>query len=363
MRVAVASRGFLAAFLSLFSAVVPSCVAFPDYPGGDVDAALADPSRPKVPVCETQGYAESEKPGPRETIRATSCDLDGDGFDDAIFVNQEGPDDNHKADAGLTIQWGSADGSLGAPTTVIVGRLNGPALCGDFNGDGALDVVASSQDMSKVYVVPRILGTRTFGASIVTFQLNSPSTLVALDVDHDSKLDLLVQTTGTSNSGPDGPMLLRRGLGTGHFAPGTNALTAKRPIAIDVDGDGVFEVLDVGTNPPTLLHLKSDGTVASQSDLPMPECGGKIGVVSPLDRDRDGKMDLVVSCNDHVFTYWNLGPNGFSPCDHGPLTAMCKNELCQPTWFLDMNRDGKVDYVRSETCSFCTSKHFFGFGE
>ena len=65
--------------------------------------------------------------GPRETITSTFKDIDNDGHEDALFVNQ--------LDQNMSIYWGSDSAVFDNPSHLNIGRSGSQPLIGDINRD------------------------------------------------------------------------------------------------------------------------------------------------------------------------------------------------------------------------------------
>ena len=127
--------------------------------------------------------------GPRETVAGTLFDADQDGYTDAFFTNQQ--------DQSLSIYWGDADFNFHKSEEIPFPRSEHPALFGDFNQDGLLDLVSMHTDLSQIQIRYAI-GARSWkeaqieGQEIL-FQSPIPKRAGLTDVDKDGLLDVVFQ--------------------------------------------------------------------------------------------------------------------------------------------------------------------------
>lgn len=220
-----------------------------------------------------------------------SADFDGDGREEFLiprsvvavpFAQFERMELLRDPGSGLLQDLGAA-----APGLAV---MFPPAVSGDFDQDGDLDLVNSAG-------LWRNNGAGFFAAPVPIVGLAEP--LAVGDVDGDGALDLVLGNGGGM------PMQLARQTTPGGFAVTTlPILGAGRPTLGDLDDDGDLDLLfDSATNGTTIeVHVNLGGTFAPVLVAPW---GAELGEVRVLaeDVDGDGRNDLVVSTMDrlHVF--------------------------------------------------------------
>jgi outer membrane protein assembly factor BamB len=175
----------------------------------------------------------------------------------------------------------------------------GKIATGDFNGDGRLDFVVLDTTNPSLQIFlqqPSPPGGYVGGGIIGTIAI-ATSVRVA-DVNHDGKLDVLVSTKGSTQ----GRVYL--GNGSGGFPSVTNLVTtgtstdASDLVALDIDRDGLLDVVvaDVSTLVANqglyAFQGNGNGTFAAPVKFSLSALYGSLGVA---DYDRDGKLDLVAS--------------------------------------------------------------------
>jgi hypothetical protein len=259
-------------------------------------------------------------------------DIDEDGFPD-LYVTAYG----------LSSLWhNNGDGTFQKLDQAIVDSWSSSAILADFNDDGLLDLfvityVHAEDDPPRICREPR--------SPTGTLQC-SPTLYPALD-------DLLY-----INDGQGGFVNVTREAGiTGKDGKGLAGA------AIDIDGDGILEILVANDGTPTFLYVRS-GTEASptNSDLVIPkftERGVELGValsgegrtISGMsaangDYDRDGFLDLFIT-NFYLepnILFRNLGGTGFVDFSTGSrLGPASRLTLAFGAEFLDVDHDGWLD--------------------
>ncbi|HCW07196.1 MAG TPA: hypothetical protein DGG95_07515 [Cytophagales bacterium] len=295
-------------------------------------------------------------------------DLDGDGWID--FVSTETSTAKiysfRNLGTGGTVSTSSFASATALPTlTTIPG---GPAvylsevLVTDVDGDGLLDVAASTANNSTGYLAV-YRNTSTPGnisfANPVFFAYNYYSSLymAAGDLDVDGRTDF-VFTTGTA----PGNVFICQNLSTPgnidfSYGASISATTTSgySDIAIgDLNGDGKPEIVCPGYNNAVLSiyqNNSSPGTISMASPFTVPAIVAYTVQIAIADLDADNKQDLVWSVYGSNYVYFskNIYAGGTFDGTSFGAAFQVTNKLSNPLGISlgDINADGLPDVLMS----------------
>jgi len=258
---------------------------------GDLDLLLLDPLLDRAQISRSgNGHFTPIPPFvdlQPEGHQATG-DLDGDADLDVIVIHE-------LTSAAVLLHDGA--GHLSLDSTFVVGNAPRPML-EDFDVDGDLDLAfTSNSNGGEVYVYPGN-GDGTFAARSVSSAGGQPLSVVAGDWDADGAPDLVLRlsTLFADYWGGNGDGTFRAPV---RFAA-TGDLFGPRS-ACDVNGDGA---LDLVTRQAVLLG-RGDGSFE-------PALTNGIGSEAIFDVDGDGRLDLASTASGVVRLHLGHGDGTFS---------------------------------------------------
>ncbi|MGW7071887.1 FG-GAP repeat domain-containing protein [Streptomyces sp. NPDC054855] len=280
-----------------------------------------------------------------------SCDLDKDGFTDLLVSTDPPYDGIGRPPVPLQILFGSPQGLKGkavkvkVPAQARIGNdWSDQPVCGDFDGDGASDLVLHASGARLTFLrgpfkrsgAPRAAGKPLAapGNDLVTGR--------ATDVDRDGYDDVLVRKAANASGaaagalvlgGPRGPVetgvlfpagtdtafgRFGRGKGTDAAVAGPNGVALRydvpgtaraamesKNVAVDtgdLDGDGLSELIlsggssgdGGGTGEVRVFRGRTGPLDSNASALVVPSAKGTTQVLAVADFDGDERADLVL---------------------------------------------------------------------
>jgi hypothetical protein len=243
------------------------------------------------------------------------------------------------------------------PDPVLTVPVPSDAVLADFDGDGHLDLAATSFSDSGVTVFLG-RGDGTVGPPQIFPVLSGALSLTAADLNHDARPDLLIVSDPDDGSHPPEVSLLL-GNGDGTFAPEVvlPAGLFQREVAVadfNEDGDPDLAILDgcyaAGPGCPeeggavSFLPGRDDGTFGAETRY---RAGHEPLAIVTADFDADGHQDLLVanSTPDGAGAQGPLallrgrGDGSFDPeLRVGPPSAVARRVAVG-----DLDRDGRPD--------------------
>ena len=264
--------------------------------------------------------------GTFDDVTATARVADAGGARTALFVDLD-----HDGDLDLLLVGGATnrlyrnnlDGTFtdipGAAGLQGAGATQGSdAAFGDFDGDGRIDVFVASADGADALYHNVGLGRFQDITAASGLAASRGSGAVAVgDYDNDGALDILV----VHADGPDrGEATLWHNAGNGSFTRDRRSVDAFRrlrrvgglaPAFVDYDNDGWLDLLVAGRGGPSLLRNNRTGRYEDRSAL-LPatlQSGGAAAAITVSDVDADGDQDVFVADSGGVHLLRNDGGN------------------------------------------------------
>jgi len=255
------------------------------------------------------------------------------------------------------------DVSMGAG--VAVNDISGSCIVDDFNGDGLLDIVASSYGLDDQikYFINKGNGkfedkTNESGLKGIVSGLN----LLQADYDNDGDLDFLILRGAWLGNAGNHPNSLLQNNGDGSFSDVTRSsgIYSLKPTQTacwgDVNNDGFLDLFIGNESSPNSAHTSE--LYISQGNGTFKEAAHQYGLDINLfvkgstlgDIDNDGDLDLYVS---NILganrLYENMGPeNNWQFRDISSSSGTEFPQFSFPCWFWDVNNDGLLDlYVNA----------------
>jgi hypothetical protein len=279
----------------------PVSVAAVDLDGdGDRDLAVAGVSSGAVTILRNTGTGNFNEPGtspvPAGSFPSslTAADLDGDGDRDLAVTNQVSND--------VTILRNNGSGNFVQPASSPEPAGSTPAsiVAADLDGDGDRDLAVADHTPTNNVTILKNTGHGNFfqASSSPESAGDSPSSMVAADLDGDGDVDLAVANQQSFN------VTILRNNGSGNFTePASSpeaAGTHPQGITVaDLDGDGDKDlaVANQSSNDVTILKNGGTGNFVQPASSPEP-VGMRPFAVVAANFDGDGDRDLATANHD-----------------------------------------------------------------
>jgi hypothetical protein len=314
---------------------------------GKSDVAVLDSSGVSIFLSDGSGNLRA---GPTylvsRPVSIAAADFNRDGHIDLALT---------QADGTVSILLGNGDGTFQSLSFAVNGNPQGLAI-GDFNRDGVPDLAISKVSSNGAINGGSIAilfgnGDGTFRPPATITIPSTPSALLAVDLDADGHLDLIIATSDSLGS-----VLIFRGNGDGTFQSPQDLSTSSNPLArarnvlaADLNGDGALDLIVVN-------NIAEDSGVTTEISVLLASANGfwrspviyRTGITPAIvantparfllvDLDADGHPDLV-SFGDQVSAQFGKADGTFEP----PISYLAQ---AMTGVALDLDGDGLLDLV------------------
>ncbi len=267
-------------------------------------------------------------------------DFNGDGAFDLVYDIFSAGGNNY-----LSVLLGNGDGTFAAAVNYGTGSGVGTyfVTTADFNGDGHLDLAAANWFGGDVSILLNN-GDGTFAAAVdypVAFEANS---VAVGDFDRDGDLDLAVTSVNTDR------VHILLGVGDGTFGAAIGYDAGSDPlmsVAGDFNRDGNLDLAVANSGSGTVSFLAGNGDGTFQAAVNYATGVGPLGLACE-DLDGDGKLDLVAAAcetDGSVFILLGNGDGSFQPYS----THAGGDASSRYLSLADVNGDGILDLLCSGT--------------
>lgn len=262
-----------------------------------------------------------------------AADVSGDNKPDLVVVNTYS--------SNLSVLLNNGNGSFAAKTNYVTGGNPGSVVIVDLTGDGKRDIAVPNESTNTVSIL-RNNGNGTFAAKVDYPTGKSPQSLVAADVNGDNILDLVLRTTGASNS-KNIDFALNQGNGTFALVNFANVSSGGDFVVQDLSADGKPDIAFTNNNGSSgsidvRLNLGSGvfGTTTTHPMFPL-----SYGTLIGSDLNGDGTTDLQISGGfpAHQMVLFNHGDGVF---------RSSVNYATSRQVYADLNGDGIQDTLRAD---------------
>src|SRR6266480_970216 len=242
-------------------------------------------------------------------------DFNGDGKLDLAAVI----DGTNNTTNAVSIFLGHGDGSFAAPVQYSAGSTAfSPVLIGDLNGDGKLDLAVATGNGIAIFLGN---GDGTFQPFSLLPNTSGYGVLALADFNQDGKLDI-VQTTQPNNIG----VALGNGDGTFQQAAGfqiPSILNTESSVVGDFNGNGKLDLgfASQSSDVVTILFGNGDGTFRGHIEYAVPSVSNNANFMLAADFNGDGAVDMALA------DFGNSGGGEVSAFINQPVAAFAPRAL------------------------------------
>jgi hypothetical protein len=219
-------------------------------------------------------------------VSVAAADVNGDGKTDLVSASF--------GENRLVVLTNSGGGIFVAASAPFVGSGPSSVAAADVNGDGKVDLI-SADALANALTVLTNSGNGVFVLASSPFVGSNPLSVVAADINGDGKADLISANHGIG--GPENTLSVLTNNGSGGFLLSSIPSVEDDPtsvVAVDVNEDGKVDLISANDLAHTLSVLTNDGSggfVLASS----PVVGIQPQALVPADVNGDGRLDLVTA--------------------------------------------------------------------
>jgi len=272
-----------------------------------------------------------------EPARVIAADLDADGYPDIIVAEKF-------ADR-VSVHLGLGDGTFAPAAQYSTGDQPVGLAIADFDGDAHLDIATGNQNDSSVSILLGDgHGSFVSGGDFDAGFFVTPDDLGVDDFDADGDIDIVASSQGNSVR-----VLLNNGDGTFASPVFVNILSSINSLAVaDLNDDTIPDIAATGLTTNEVFVLLGHGNGSFGPPNPFATSTGPRDVqIGDVDNDGDNDLIVVHSFGDLVGVHLGNNTGAFAP----QITSALSNGLIE-TQLADMDGDKYLDLV---TATFGTS--------
>lgn len=284
------------------------------------------------PVFKVRTVLSSQMWGSRSAVAA---DLDGDGDIDVVASSSYTN----------TVFWfeNQGRGVFSDPYLVSSQSIGVRSVAtGDVDGDGRIDIIAGNYEDSSVVWYQNIGGGKFGPMGVISASAMNVQHVHTADIDGDGDLDVISASSG------DDTVTWYENLGIGGTFCEVKRLVdtacrgARTAVAADLDGDGDVDIASASKSDNTFAwYPNQDGKGLFGEKRVIDDGAHGAYHLFPVDVDQDGHMDLVAASNgdDTVALYRNLG--GGARFERRVISSSAAFVLS--VFAADLDQDGDID--------------------
>ncbi len=251
--------------------------------------------------------------------------------------------------------------SFGSPAQYGLSDFGSGLAVGDLDKDGNVDIVTTNYQAGLVQVfrntsVPGTINASSFAPALDLTVGSHPLSVIVADVDGDGKLDIVASSFDSNmisifrNNSTTGSLV------AGSFDARVDLPSNNQPLnvaASDLDGDGKVDLAVSDNNSNTLSiwrNIGSPGSISTASFDTRFTIGTQSAGFTIADLDMDGKPDLIGG--QSIGTQIGVLRNISTPGSLSSASFQARQDFTVGPWIEfvdigDVDRDGKPDIVAS----------------